>query len=156
MAITLATSEIKTRPAELYAGLKIPVTENAQEEIPALWQEFMAQQPSRFAQAENSERGLCIGGEQGTEYVAAVQITPGTPLPHEWFEFPIPAAHFEVFPHNEPVWRLRETIEAIFAPGGLTHEHHPVNKLAFFEQYTAEFDPHTGLGGMSIWVPVRV
>lgn len=154
MSISLHPSTLNTRAETLFAGLKIPVTEQAAEEIPALWQRFIAQQPSQYAQGD-IDYGLCIAGQNGTEYMAAVPVLPGTQLPPDWFQLSIPAATFAVFPHTEYVWRMRETIEAIFAPGALTYAHQPLNNLAFIEQYTAEFNPETGLGGMSIWVPVR-
>ena len=154
MPIELAKSTLNTRPALRFAGLKIPITERAAQDIPALWQEFMAGQPFNFAKG-NTAFGLCIAGQNGTEYMAAVEVQPEINLPQQWVQLTTPAASFEVFPHSQPVWRLRETIEAIFAPGGLTHMHQPINNLAFFEQYTAEYNPQTGLGGISIWVPVQ-
>ena len=154
MPIALHPSTLNTRPETLYAGIKILVTDSSAEEIPALWQHFMAQQPYNYATG-NSAYGLCVAGLNGTEYMAAVAVQPGIQLPPEWSELTVAAASFAVFPHTEAVWRIRETIEAIFAPGALTYDHQPLKNLAFIEQYTEEFNPHTGLGGMSIWVPVR-
>lgn len=153
MAIVLQPCLLKSRPVEYCAGLKIPVTERAAAEIPALWQAFMAQQFN--SAGENTTFGLCIAGQNGTDYMAAMPVQPGVKLPPEWVQITIPAARYAVFPHVEPVWRLRETIEAIFAPGGLPYEHQPLNNLAFFERYTVEFNSHTGMGGMSIWVPIK-
>lgn len=154
MAITLSPFTLQTRPHSHFAGLKIPLGARAAEEIPALWQTFMAQNPAQFMQ-DDAEYGLCSAGNEGTEYSAAVMVAAGAQLPPHWCVLSVPAASFAVFPHTEPVWRIRETIEMIFAPGGLTHPHQPLNNLAFFERYTPEFDPQTGLGGMSIWVPVN-
>lgn len=154
MPINLHPSTLKSRPETVFAGLKIPITERAAEEIPALWQQFIAQQPAQYAQGD-TDYGLCIAGQNGTEYMAAIPVEPGIQLPPEWFQLSIPAATFAVFPHTEPVWHMRETIEAIFAPGALTYGHQPLNSLAFIEQYTAEFNPQTGMGGMSIWVPIK-
>lgn len=147
-------SNLQEQPALCFAGVKILVNERAAEEIPALWQTFMAAQPFNYAQGANAY-GLCIAGPNGTEYMAAVAIEPGVQLPADWFVLTIPAATFAVFPHEAAVWQLRETIDAIFAPGGISLPHQPVNNLAFFECYTQEFNPHTGFGGMSVWVPVK-
>ncbi|HRH76924.1 MAG TPA: effector binding domain-containing protein [Cellvibrionaceae bacterium] len=154
MSINLHPSTLNTRADTLFAGLKIPVTEHSVEEIPALWEQFVAQPSSEYAQ-DNTHYGLCMAGPNGTEYMAAVAVLPGIQLPPDWFQLSVPAATFAVFPHTEFVWRIRETIEAIFAPGALTYPHHPLNNLGFIEQYTEEFNSETGLGGMSIWVPVQ-
>jgi AraC family transcriptional regulator len=155
MPIILHPSTLNTRPETLYAGIKILVTDSCSEEIPALWQHFMAQQPFNYTSGD-SAYGLCVAGLNGTEYMAAVAVQPGMQLPPLWSELTVAAASFAVFPHTEAVCRMRETIEAIFAPGALTYDHQPLKNLAFIEHYTEEFNPQTGLGGMSIWVPVKL
>ncbi len=154
MSISLPPCTLHTRPLTHFAGLKIPVGERAAEEIPALWQTFMAQNPGQFMQGD-AEFGVCIAGPAGTHYMAAVPIAENAQVPADWAHIRLPATTFAVFAHHEPVWRLRETIDAIFTPGALKHTHQPVNSIAFLECYTPEFNPQTGMGGMSIWVPIK-
>ena len=71
----------------------------------------------------------------------------------------IQAQKYAVFSHREHVSKLRGTLDAI------SHEWRPewgqalsnrgVETPAFFERYTEEFDPRTGMGGMEVWVPIR-
>lgn len=153
MSIKLPPCTLQHRPAMCFAGIKIAVTERAAEEIPALWQAFMAQNPLHYMQGD-SEYGLCIQGVSGTEYMAAVPVLNTDAVPQQWDTITMPASSFAVFPHPEPVWRIRETIDAIFTPGALEFQHQPANRIAFLESYSPEFDPISGTGGISIWVPV--
>ena len=52
-----------------------------------------------------------------------------------------------------------QTIEAIGSKWYPESDEEPAARAGeapdFFERYTEEFDPRTGMGGMEIWIPIK-
>jgi hypothetical protein len=63
-----------------------------------------------------------------------------------------------VFSHREHVSKICQTLEAIdkWLPGsGLEVACETTEAPNFFERYSEEFDPRTGMGGMEVCVPIK-
>jgi AraC family transcriptional regulator len=60
---------------------------------------------------------------------------------------------------RDHVLKLRETSVAIFDPGLGESGYHFAGSLPetpdFFERYTEQFDPRSGMGGVEIGVPIQ-
>jgi AraC family transcriptional regulator len=94
----------------------------------------------------------------GIDYLAGVEVSSSSGLPGEFNVATIPAQKYAVFSHLEHVSKLRETLDAIhkWLPGS-GHEvaRGTAGAPDFFECYSEEFDPLTGMGGMEVWIPVK-
>jgi hypothetical protein len=70
----------------------------------------------------------------------------------------IPAQKYAVFSHREHVSKMYQTLDAIdkwFPGSGLEVASETAQAPTFFERYSEEFDPRTGMGGMEVWVPIK-
>jgi AraC family transcriptional regulator len=79
-------------------------------------------------------------------------------LPGEFSVASIPAQKYAIFPHHEHVSKLGESLDAIdkWLPGsGLEVSCAAAEAPNFFERYSEEFDPRTGMGGMEVWIPIK-
>jgi AraC family transcriptional regulator len=90
----------------------------------------------------------------GFDYLTGVEVSSGSQTPSEFTTLKLAPRRYAVFPHTGHVSAIPKTIDTIWsqwAPEcGLKLSHAPC-----FERYTSEFNPHTGLGGMEIWVPLE-
>ena len=148
--------------ALLIAGLRERYTSQTMNNIPAQWQRFAPHIGKVPGQVGRNSYGVCFELPQpknGIDYLSGVEVSSATGLPAEFATVTIPTQKYAVFSHREHVSKLRGTLDAI------SHEWRPewgqalsnrgVETPAFFERYTEEFDPRTGMGGMEVWVPIR-
>ena len=148
--------------ALLIGGLRKRYSGREMNEIPAQWQRF-APHIGKIAGQLNGDvaYGVCwpVENGDGIEYLTGIEVSGFAGLPSEFTVVSIPPVKYAVFLHREHVSKLRETIDAIFhtwlpgcghqAAGGYAET------PAFFERYTEEFNPQTGIGGMEVWVPLK-
>ncbi|PYT97708.1 MAG: hypothetical protein DMG38_18645 [Acidobacteria bacterium] len=62
------------------------------------------------------------------------------------------------FPIARNVSKLHETCDAIskwLPDSGYQPAAADAETPAFFERYSEEFDPQTGMGGIEVWVPIK-
>lgn len=153
----LAAPRFENGKALLIAGLRGHFTGETMREIPALWQRYVPyirQVPSRVGGAEY---GVCWNSEEGLDYLAGMEVAMEEGLPKEFSVVRIPAQKYAIFVHRGHVSKLHETCEAIFRwlpRSGYRPAVSAPEAPGFFERYSAEFDPQTGIGGMEVWVPV--
>jgi len=87
-----------------------------------------------------------------------VEVSSSSGLPGDFSVITIPAQKYAVFPHRGHVSELRETLDGIdkWLPGsGLEAACGSAETPSFFERYSEEFDPRTGMGGMEVWIPIK-
>jgi AraC family transcriptional regulator len=104
--------------------------------------------------------GLCFNAQSpdGMDYMVGVEVSSLSRHRADFSVISIPAQKYAVFLHREHVSRLRETLDAIdkWLPGsGLQNACGTAGVPDFFERYSEEFDPQTGMGGMEVWLPLK-
>ncbi len=126
--------------------------------IPGQWQRFAPHMDKIPGQVNRIAYGLCWTGRAGIDYLSGVEVSNSSSLPSEFSVVSIPAQRYAVFAHREHVSKLRDTCEAIekWLPGsGFELAPSGAETPDFFERYTEEFNPRTGMGGMEVWIPVK-
>ena len=90
----------------------------------------------------------------GFDYLSGVEVTDGAKLPPEFATVRLPSQEYAVFTHPNHVSAIATTIDKIwnswFPQCGLKIKESP-----WFERYTEEFNPQSGLGGMEICIPIE-
>ena len=142
------------------AGLREHYTLETMRNIPELWQRFAPHIGNIPGQVGRVAYGLCFNAlsPDGIDYLAGVEVSGSSDLPSEFSVANIPAQKYTVFSHREHVSKLYETLDAIdkWLPGsGLEAACGFAETPSFFERYSEEFDPRTGMGGMEVWIPIK-
>jgi AraC family transcriptional regulator len=147
------------RPLRI-AGFRQHFTAETMNNMPELWQRFAPHIGNVPGQLGSVAYGLCFNAlsPDGMDYMVGVEVSGSSPVPAEFNVATIPAQKYAVFSHREHVSKLRETLDAIdkWLPGsGLDVACGSANAPDFFERYSEEFDPRTGMGGMEVWIPLK-
>ena len=157
-AVQLEAPRFESGKALLIAGLSEHYTSETMKNVPELWRRFAPHIDKIPGQVGRVAYGLCFNGPDGIDYLAGVEISSASGLPDEFSFATIPAQKYAVFPHREHVSKLYETLDAIdkWLPGsGLKVSRGPAEAPSFFERYSEEFNPQTGMGGMEVWLPIQ-
>jgi len=141
------------------AGLRSRYTTESMNGIPAQWEGFAPHIGKIPGQVGRAAYGACWNFLGGIEYLTAVEVSGSTGLPGEFDVVTIPAQKYAVFSHREHVRKLRDTLDAIWHNWSPEFGQEMAPAVAgapdFFERYSEEFDPRTGMGGMEVWIPVK-
>ncbi len=135
-------------------GLSEPFSWETSIKIPAQWQRFMPYFSSIDTRAPIPV-GVCfLSGDEGEfEYICAAEVSRFGDHPPELVKREIPATTYAVFEHRVHVSKLGETYKAIWnriLPDiGLSQA-----DSAVLERHNETFDPRTGNGGLTIWIPL--
>jgi AraC family transcriptional regulator len=124
-------------------------------EIPGQWQDFggwIGRIPGQ--QSEVAYGVIFNGGDEGYDYLCAVQVADRATLPAEFTRLRIPRQTYAVFEHDGHVSGIRATCNSIWSQW-LPASGHEVADGPWFERYPERFEPHTGLGGLEVWIPIR-
>jgi AraC family transcriptional regulator len=157
-ATKLEGPRLQNGRALLIAGLRSHFSHDAIGQIPVLWQRFVPYTPRIFKRVGQLAYGVCCNSsDTGMDYLAGIEVSACEGLPAEFAVMSLPAQRYAVFAHRGHVSKINETCAAIFQ----WFEEHSNQRLAaagddcFFERYGEDFNPHTGMGGMEVWVPVK-
>jgi AraC family transcriptional regulator len=138
-----------------FVGLKEHVGYNQMQNIAGQWQRFMS---GPYQTIENKVDvppvGVTTGSDEtGIDYLCAAEVTKFGATPAGLVAVTVAPATYAVFAHDGHVTEIRETYEAIwndwFPKSGRTPAQAPG-----FERHNPSFDPRTGNGGVTIWIPV--
>ena len=152
---TFPMPELRTKEAMTFVGLFDRFALDTTHGIPALWRRFM----TSYAEIEGRVDPIPVGvigpiGEDGCfNYGCAVQVdAPATPaMPITVLN--VPAQRYALFPHTGHVSTIRSTYDAIWnrvlPESGWTTPEQPG-----LERHHPTFNPLTGEGGITIWIPV--
>ena len=157
-AVQFEPPRFEESKALLVAGLSEHYTSETMKNMPELWQRFAPHIGNIPGQVGRVAYGLCFNGPDGIDYLAGIEISSASGLPDEFSFATIPAQKYAVFPHREHVSKLYETLDAIdkWLPGsGLKVPSGADEAPSFFERYSEEFNPQTGMGGMEVWIPIQ-
>ncbi|WP_162150323.1 GyrI-like domain-containing protein [Asticcacaulis sp. AC460] len=149
----MTTYRLETAPVRKLAGLSGHYDMTTNSQIPALWQKF-----NRFDLPERPEPevyyGVCYNNsDDGFHYLCGVEIAGDAGLAAEFTVLDVEAQTYAVFTHSGHISGIGATW------GTIWHHHVPqsglkVVKAPFYERYGPEFDPESGNGEVTIWVPV--
>jgi AraC family transcriptional regulator len=156
----LESPRFENRKPLLIAGLRYRYTSETRKNIPAQWQRFAPRIGNIPGQVGRAAYGLCFNAlsADGLDYLVGVEVFGSSDLPGDFSVAAMPAQKYAVFAHREHVSKLYETLDAIdkwFPASGLEVACPSAEAPNFFERYSEEFDPRTGMGGMEVWVPVK-
>lgn len=144
----------------LIAGLREPLDENSAQTIPELWKKFVPFIGNIPHQINRAAVGLCIRADAGKNnfyYMAGCEVADFANLPKALSPFILPSQRYAVFAHDAHLSQIKETIDAVFDTWlPQANVQHANQSLHFLEYYGEDFNPHTGLGGMEIWLPILV
>ena len=157
----LETPRFVDGKALLIAGLRRSYAPGTMDGIAAQWQEFVPHIVKIAGQIGYTTYGVGWQGYDGksVEYLTGVEVSGFKGVPNKFTVVSLPAMKYAVFPHREHVMKLRDTIDAIFfkwlPQSGYEAGGDVKDTPAFFERYSEEFNPQTGMGGMEVWVPLK-
>jgi AraC family transcriptional regulator len=123
--------------------------------IPALWQRFREHFGHVPGQVGDVKYGVCYNTDDAGhfDYIAGVEVADFTALPSDFARLRLTAQRYAVFAHEQHISTIRGTFMAIFndwlPASGYTNA-----DAAPFERYDERFNPHTGMGGFEIWIPI--
>ena len=124
--------------------------------IPIQWQTFMA---TEYGHIPHRVDGIPIGiqkpadDEGGFDYICAAEVTAFGHLPPDLMRIEIPSRRYAVFEHRGHVSTLFETYAAIWNEALSEHGWAPAH-APVIERHSPSFDPETGEGGLSLWIPL--
>jgi AraC family transcriptional regulator len=142
------------------AGLREHYTSETMKDIPQLWMRFAPHIGKIAGQVGKVSYGACFNAQSpdGMDYLTGVEVSGSSSFPSEFSVAAIPAQKYAVFSHREHVSKLYETLAAIdkwLPESGLEVSRASAEAPNFFERYSEEFDPRTGMGGMEVWIPIK-
>jgi AraC family transcriptional regulator len=155
-AMTLIEPRIQKVGELLFVGLSERVPFTDMQNIAAQWERFMSGPYGEVAhKISEPPVGITTGvTDEGIEYVCAAGVTKFGPMPRNCIKLTLRPATYAIFAHEGHVTQIRETYEAIwnewFPKSGKTPAEAPS-----FERHNDSFDPRTGNGGLTIWIPIR-
>lgn len=151
-------TRIEHARARVLVGLRATYTEADRHRIPQQWQRFAEKLPAIVDALDAVTWGVCRMDEgDGTlDYLTAVEVARApTALAGEALEvLELPAGAYLRVEHPGHVAEIHTTWQWIWqtlVPSGT----HPLRLGPQLERYGQGFDPATGVGEMSIWLPVE-
>lgn len=160
-ATKLEPSRFEDGKPLLIGGLRKIYAPAAMHGIPAQWRTFAPHFGKIPAQIGRTTYGICwqAADSANIEYLSGVEVSGFMGMPDDFTVVSLPASKYAVFPHRAHVSKLYETCDAIsrWLPesGHQSAAAADAETPAFFERYSEEFDPQTGMGGMEVWVPLQ-
>ncbi|HEX7761868.1 MAG TPA: AraC family transcriptional regulator [Caulobacteraceae bacterium] len=137
----------------LAAGLRAPYSFSDLDAIPSQWRRFTPLLAGIPIRPGSIPIGVLTGADsQGRfDYFCAAEVESFSDLPPGVSRLRIAAATYAVFQHPGHIASIRATYARIW-------NHWPCERPAAnapgLERHNPTFDPATGLGGLSIWVPL--
>lgn len=164
--MTHGETKIVDHPARRVAGLQIITSssfdvENFEmKEVPQVWEQFW----KRFPELNIASNGICyaVASPIGEEipplkinYLAGVEVDPGSPLPEGFTAIDVPAGKYLHFTHQGAFSRLdtsfREAYLTWFPQSGLVQRIAP--HIELYDSRSA--NPESDSAEMDILIPVR-
>jgi AraC family transcriptional regulator len=155
-ALGLGSPRFEYAKEMVLAGLSESYTFETRDKIPLQWERFAPNIGKVPRQIGQVCYGVCwnVSPGRGFEYLSGVEVKDAGALPAEFATVRLPAREYAVFMHRDHVSIIGHTIDKIWndwvPQAGLN-----VASAPWFERYTEEFNPQTGMGGMEIWIPLE-
>jgi len=126
------------------------------EQIPGQWRRFMAEYyPLIENKTEPIPAGITTRSEIEGElnYICAAEVSCTDAVPKGLVKLTMAPATYAVFAHNEHITRLHHTFVSIWNEWLPASGKQPADAPSF-ERHNPSFDPRTGEGGVTIWIPI--
>lgn len=155
-AMTLKEPRIQKEGELLFVGLGEHVPYKNMQNIAGLWERFMS---APYCEIDHKVAeppvGITTGSnDDGIEYVCAAGVAKFGSVPKNCVKLTLQPTTYAIFTHDDHVTQIRKAYEAIwndwFPKSGKTPAEAPG-----FERHNDTFDPRTGNGGVTIWIPIR-
>ena len=155
--ITLGTPHLIQSAGLQIFGLRQQYQCQSNAAIPSQWNAFLPHFGHIRGQVGHIAYGvICNFDDAGSyDYICGVEVKELPMDPPEFSGQRIPPATYAVFEHNGHVSAIAGTWKAIWEHG-LADAGYQVAEGPVLERYDERFDGRTGLGGMELWVPVKV
>jgi AraC family transcriptional regulator len=155
-AMTLREPRIETVGELKFVGLSEHVPYGAMQNIAGQWLRFMQ---NHYGEIENRLPEPPVGvttasDDAGIQYACAAGVGAFGKLPNGLIAITLAPATYAVFAHDGHVTEIRHTYEAIWNDWFPKSGRAPAEAPGF-ERHNATFDPRTGNGGCTIWLPLR-
>ncbi|MGN6149586.1 MAG: AraC family transcriptional regulator [Rhizomicrobium sp.] len=140
----------------LFVGLSQHVPYNEMQNIAGQWQRFMQ---NYYRDIENKRDEPPVGvttasDDDGIEHVTAAGVTKFGSVPKDLVKVTLQPQTYAVFAHDGHVTQIRETYRAIWNDWFPNSGYAPAEAPGL-ERHNATFDPRTGNGGITIWLPLK-
>lgn len=154
--MTLKEPRILTSGELLFVGLSEHVPLGETQTIAAQWERFMSGPYGDISdKLAEPPVGLTTGlDDDGMDYVCAAGVTKFGALPKRCIKLTLPPTTYAVFAHDGHVTQIRQTYQAIWNDWFPNSGNAP-GEAPSFERHNDSFDPRTGNGGVTIWIPIR-
>ncbi|MGE3875357.1 MAG: helix-turn-helix domain-containing protein [Parvibaculaceae bacterium] len=122
-------------------------------EIPAQWQHFMELCSAITDKLDHIPIGVSQACDDngGITYVCAAEVSRFGAIPEGLVKVDLPPRNYAVFEHKGHVSRIFETYNAIW---NTALEGRKVTDAPVVERHNPTFDPGTGEGGLTLWIPL--
>lgn len=144
------------RSSVTIAGINQSYSMATRAAIPQQWERFVPLMNSIPGKVGSTSYGVCWQTKPNCDfdYLTGVEVAnTGKPFP-EFTSVTLDAGRYAVFSHTDHVSAIPKTIDTIWSKWvpdcGLS-----IAKSPCFECYTSDFNPHTGTGGIEIWIPLQ-
>jgi AraC family transcriptional regulator len=123
--------------------------------IAAQWQRFMSHYAAIPSKLDRIPLGLsgAVDDEGQFDYTCGVEVSRFGDIPKQLGKIEIPARQYAVFEHRAHVSTIYDTYSVIWNESlptlGRTTPEAPI-----LERHNPQFDPRTGEGGVTLWVPL--
>lgn len=124
--------------------------------IPSLWRRFMTTiYPTIDSKIDRIPVGVvgAVDDDGWFEYACAVHVQSAAPLPPTLKRLTLPSHRYAVFEHAGHVSKIRSTYQQIW-DHALDENNWTMAAQPGLEFHNPTFDPSTGEGGLTIWIPV--
>ena len=140
----------------LFVVLKQRVPLREMQNIAGQWQQFMTEMYGEISEKlAEPPVGITTGmDDDSIEYVCGTGVRQFGRMPKGCSKLIIPPATYAVFAHDGHVTELHDTYNAIWNVWFPKSGKRPA-EAAGFERHNATFDPRTGNGGVTIWLPIQ-
>lgn len=155
-AMTLKEPRIETVGELKFVGLGEHVPYHAMQNIAGQWLRFMQ---NFYGEIGNKLNEPPVGittasNDEGIQYVCAAGVGTFGERPSGLADITLAPATYAVFAHDGHVTEIRDTYEAIWNDWFPKSGRAPAEAPGF-ERHNATFDPRTGKGGCTIWLPIK-
>ncbi|MBS0277150.1 MAG: AraC family transcriptional regulator [Proteobacteria bacterium] len=155
-AMILKEPRIETVGELKFVGLGEHVPYHAMQNIAGQWLRFMQ---NFYGEIGNKLNEPPVGittasNDEGIQYVCAAGVSTFGKRPDGLADITLAPATYAVFAHDGHVTEIRDTYEAIWNDWFPKSGRAPAEAPGF-ERHNATFDPRTGNGGCTIWLPIK-
>lgn len=153
--VKISDPGLETTGELLFVGQSEVIAYRDTQKIAGQWQRFMS---GSCAEIEHKKPTIPVGvtmqdEEGGMSYVCAAEVTRFGRIPRGLTKVTLAPSTYLVFEHQGHVTELDQTYAAIWDEWLPSSGRNPDNAPSF-QRHNPTFDPRTGSGGVTIWIPI--